>query len=380
MTILVPFRGIIEIAGQHDAGKTLAALQTVFPYDKTVFIDDDLKGSGTVKQMMDNKIKFEKYIDLGERRAKLGNTPTSDQLLKEIVYPLIEEVTKEKHEVIIFDTWRIVYQSARDYVSRHQNEFADVVTWRGNNPIIQGLISKVARMIERKQMDLLRSSCDLLILTHHLKDKYENSVVVGEQPESSKTFDEVCNLRLWLKRNPNSKVPIVLFLKRPNLPKVENGQLKFVNIVPMKITPDKSDESIWSCIAKYEKNPIESREPKENETPTPEEFAMLSGTLTNDQKAYVLEVLKHQKEDEEEISQIVTGTVVNHEKEDAEFAGELENAFPSNSPKTAAEFLSRSMSEFGMSAEHIKEKTGIGLDKIMKASSEELSKLWEKLR
>jgi hypothetical protein len=306
MTILVPYRGVIEIVADHDVGKTIAALQTIYPYKKTVFVDDDVKGDGTVRQMQANDVSFEKYINIGDMRTKLGEVLSPTKLLKEIVYPVIEEISKTKHEVIVWDTWRIVYQSARSHVERNQKDYADIVKWQGNSTMIQGLISKVARMIEQAQLNKLRNACDLLIITHHMKDQYVNNVVVGRIPESSTTFSEVSNMRIWLRRNTVSKVPIMLFLKRPNQPKLVKGQMRFVNIVPMKIIPTAEDNSIWDAIKRYEDKPIESREPTLDERPNAEEMALISGTLSDEQKSYMMEMLKYQKIEEEVINEAVS--------------------------------------------------------------------------
>lgn len=369
--LLVPFRGVVEIVAGHDVGKTIAALQTVYPYDKTVFVDDDEKGSGIVEQMKEENAKFEKYIDLAKRRMELGNTPTADELLDKVVYPTIGEITEDHHDVIIWDTFRIVYQAARGHVAQNQNLYKNVVNFRGTSSIIQGLISKVARMIEGKQLSELRSKCDLLVITHHLKANYSNNVVVGKIPESSRTISEICNMRIWLRRNPKSKVPIMLFLKRPTAPKIVNGKMSFVNIVPMKITPTADDESIWDAIARYGEEPIESREARPDETPSEEEFAMLKGTLTDDQKQYVAEILKYQKE-EEEVAMGIAESISKSKKD------EVDIVFPPL-PETGAAFIARCMKEFNMNGEAIKKELGLGINDIMEADTAKIKELWEKL-
>ena len=338
MTILVPYRGVVELVADHDVGKTIAALQTAYPYKKTIFVDDDVKGDGTVRQMSQSEITFEKYINVGDMRTKLGEVASPTKLLKDIVYPVIDEISKGKHEVIIWDTWRIVYQSARNHVERNQKDYADVVKWQGNSTMIQGLISKVARMIEQAQLNKLRNSCELLIITHHMKDNYQNNVVVGRIPESSATFSEVSNMRIWLRRNTQSKVPVMLFLKRPNQPKVVKGQMRFVNIVPMKIIPTAKDNSIWDAMARYEADPIESREPREDERPNAEEMALISGTLSDEQKSYMMEMLKYQKEEAEIISSVISEQQENN-----------------NYPDTGIKMLAMAKSQFGYDFPKIKD-------------------------
>ena len=357
MTILVPYRGIIEIVSPHDVGKTLASLGVVYPYKKTVFVDDDVKGSATVKQLQDLGEEFALYVNMGKMRSELGETPNPVHLLKNIVYPTVDEIVKsakgKKHEVIIWDTWRSVYQSARGYVERNQNEFKDVVTFRGSSIIIQGLISKVARMIEQTQINKLREVCELLIITHHLKDNYVNNVNVGQIPESSATFSEVSNMRIWLRRNPQSKVPIILFLKRPSVPVKKSGKIVFSNIVPMKIIPTSKDESIWDAIARYEKSPIESRMPTAEETPNAEEMAMINGTLTDEQKSYMLEMLKYQQIENEAL-------------------GNIAQSSNGNYPKSKIELINMAQSQMGYDVDKVKEITGNDFTDLVRA--------WDKLK
>jgi hypothetical protein len=307
--------------------------------------------------MQESDIQFERYIDLAEARRKLGDAPTADELLAEVVLPAIKEITsvKQKHDVIIWDTWRIVYQSARGHVERNKARYKDVVDWtRGTSIMIQGLVSKVARMIEVKQLNELKASSELLIITHHIKDHYLQNVVVGKIPESSNTFSEVCNMRLWLRRNPRSKVPIILFLKRPNMPKIKNGVMQFVNVVPLKITPTDKDNSIWDAIARYEANPIESRKPTEDETPTAEEFAAISGTLTTEQRQYAMEMMKYQKEVEESLMAVSPGDTITVPP----------NAELSNVPANGGQAIARAISELKLTSTEIEEALGVPISEI----------------
>lgn len=360
-TIQIPFRGIIEIVADHDVGKTIAALQAVYPYSKTIFVDDDVKGDGTVRQMSSIDQTFEKYINIGDMRASLGEAPSPRDLLRKIVYPTIEEISSTKHDVIIWDTWRIVYQSARLYVEQNQAEFKNVVTWRGTSTMIQGLISKVARMIEQNQLNKLRNACDLLIITHHMKDNYQQNVIVGRIPESSATFSEVSNMRIWLRRNTRSKVPTMLFLKRPNIPAIAKGKMVFMNVVPMKIVPTPKDQSIWDAIQRYVENPIESREASAEETPTAEELAMITGTLSPEQKSFMLEMLRYSKQEEELVME--AASVADDVKTVAPASQEQPGSTPAkqatnDAPITAIQLLGRAKAEYGYEMPQVLEILG----------------------
>lgn len=244
--------------------------------------------------------------------------------------------------------------------------------------MIQGLISKVARMIEHKQLIELKEICDLLIITHHIKDNYVQNVIVGKIPESSNTFSEVCNMRVWLRRNPQSKVPIMLFLKRPNVPKVIKGKLKFVNIVPLKITPKDSHESIWDAIAEYEANPFESRNPTAEETPTAEELAAISGTLTEEQQQYVKSMIEYQKMLE---SELTTETAQNSPPVIVRASQEGPGSTPAHKddsyPTNGVQLLARAKAEFGFDLAQIESILEMKFSEINTMYSKSL---WETLK
>lgn len=367
-TIIQPWlRGVIEITGDHDTGKTLAMLQTVKNFSSTVFVDDDIKGEGTVRQLYDQGVEFADYIDLSKERKKLRGTPTADELLQQVVFPLMERITEKHHDVIIFDTWRIVYQAARGHVERNQSKYSNVVTWRGTNQIIQGLISKVARMIERDFINKLKESCDLLILSHHLKDNYVQSVNIGLIPESSATFDEICNMRIWLRRNPKSKVPVMLFLKRPNVPRLVQGKgLRASNMVPLKITPTDKHESIWDAIQEYHDKPIESRAPRPDETPTPQELEVISGTLTAETKAYIQQSMIFNAQMEKELSGVSSSEsvplIVSPPPQDG--TGTAQTSIPDGYPVNGVMMLSRAIAELGYTRETIEKALGMSFNEI----------------
>jgi hypothetical protein len=371
MPIQVSSRGIVEFVGEHDTGKTLAMLQAVYPWKKTVFVDDDVKGDATVKQIEELEGKkreeiFGEYIDVRLWRTKLGKTPSPTQLMEKVVEPIIDQITRKKWEVIIWDTWRIVYQSIRGHVDTHQSDYRGVVTFRGSSTIIQGLVSRVARMVEQNYLSRLRDSCELLLVSHHIKDWYDNNVVVGVKPESSATFSEVSTMRIWLRRNSQSKVPIMLFLKRPNLPrKTSKGRPRFINIVPPKVTPLPTDESIWDAIERYEKDPVESRALRPDEQPTTEEMTLISGMLSDDQKLYMMEVLRHLEKEKETTSKLM-----------ATVSGRANGI----TPQTGIQILTMAMSEYDMDSMMVSEILEMELEDVQTLEGTSAEIAWKTLQ
>jgi len=372
MALTVPFRGVIEIVGEHDTGKTLAALGVVSNYKRTVFVDDDMKGDATIQQLIDAGFEFSQYHNLSELRSLLGDTPSPTDLVEKVVKPTIEKIVKtgekKRFEVIVWDTWGIVYQSVRQHVERNQSDYSHMVKFQGNSIIIQGLISRVAREIERSAIQDLKSVCDLLIVTHHIKAKYSQNIEVGVTPESSRTWEKVCNMRLWLRRNPRSKIPIILFPKRPNLPKKSGNKIKFTNVVPLKITPTDKHESIWEAIQEYVDNPIESREPNESETPTADEYSALSGSLNDEQKAYVIEAMAYQKRMANELDPIAKSMTSLDEEADE-----------STAPVNGVQLITMAKNRLDINSKKLAKQLGLSVKEITELKPVGVKKIWEKL-
>jgi len=388
MTISIPYRGVIEIVGEHDVGKTLAALQAVDmnnknPYKNTVFVDDDEKGEGTVKQLAATGITFKKYINIGEYKMKAsptGEVFSPDEMLDKVIYPIIDEILElskdEKLDLVVFDTWRLIYQSCRGHVEYNQNKYRDRVIFRGTSAMIQGAISKLAREKEKIIIDKLKASCEILVITHHLKDRYQNNVKVEGSyvPESSRTMSEACNMRIWLRKNPISKVPIMLFLKRPNIPKLVDSKVKFIDIVPMKVVPQPGEESIWEAMKRYEENPIEFRKPTKDEVPNEEEEALIRGTLTTGQLSYVKEMARYASENQDAAEQLVESLVP--QKVNDGIDGDVDSDFPEGLPKNFGQFYKMAMDRYGMNAADVQSLTDYGMNSVMQLNEKELGELW----
>ena len=69
-----------------------------------------------------------------------------------------------------------------------------------------------------------------------------------EIADISKTFDIVCNLRLWLRNNRDSGVPIALVLKRISKLEVTDDGILPVNVLPRRIKPLPDERTIWQSI------------------------------------------------------------------------------------------------------------------------------------
>lgn len=267
--------GTVEITGEHDSGKSLLAFQAMRDPSKFAFLDADTKGRELVDSIQ-AQTKLGYYYDVVSRR---GSTPLPKQ------YPLILNAINaipNDMEVIVFDNWKVVYDTARAHITANRSDYGDNNFWKGDSEIIQGLTSKVARREEERLINLLRGKARLVLITSHLTDQYLNKKKTGVQvSDTSATFDQICYLRLRLRHNPtNSPVPVALVMKRFSKPVFEGGVFDYVNVLPPKLTPRSGEKSIWHVIGRYWNDPVGDRELTQDETPTLEEVAMMRGELT----------------------------------------------------------------------------------------------------
>jgi hypothetical protein len=155
----------------------------------------------------------------------------------------------------------------------------------------------------------------------------------------------------------------MLFLKRPNAPKIVKGKPRFVNIVPPKITPTAKDQSIWDAIARYELDPVESRELRPDERPTKDEMSMISGTLSEDQKLFMMDVIKYQEKEKQTISKIANAS-----------------SMDTDEPDSGIQLLTMSMSEHGLDGEQVSSIIDVPYEDIISMSLEEVLNGWEKVQ
>jgi hypothetical protein len=155
--------------------------------------------------------------------------------------------------------------------------------------------------VEAQVISRLAQKCKALFLITHIKEKIIGGAKSGlYEPDCGKSFDKVCNMRLWLRHNEYSGVPIALVLKRISKVEITDDGLQVINVLPRRITPLKSETSIWQSVNRYWDNPIGNRRPVENENPTPFELSILDGVLTEDMKEVWRAELRAKNQQEKE--------------------------------------------------------------------------------
>ena len=108
--------GLIEITGEHDSGKTLAALfvnyEHGFNLKDIAFFHDDVKEPGFPPEA------FGFYVDLINECRGMKLFERKGHILK-----IIENIKPGQYKAIIFDTWFNFGESLQNYVHSKPNEF-----------------------------------------------------------------------------------------------------------------------------------------------------------------------------------------------------------------------------------------------------------------
>lgn len=271
-------RGIIHVTGGHDTGKTSFALECGASPDRICFVDDDVKGQGTVKQLAQAGIEFGSYHNF--TLATKGKTELD---IHKLGLGIIGNLKPSQYDAIIWDTWTRFAKTCHSAVQANPAKFRKY--WSAMGRIKGAEQWQEAANYEAAIIAAMNDQIPLIILVTHLKDDYKNNVKTGRTvPAASRTLARVPNLRLWLCHNPNSPVPIALLLKRLDAKKMTDKGLRTVCITPRRIVPRPDDTSLWDAITRYLETPVGNRELTEEEQPNAAELSILDGTLTEDQK------------------------------------------------------------------------------------------------
>lgn len=270
--------GIIHVTGEPDSGKTTFALECGAHPKDIWFLDDDVKGRAVVQQLLDSGVQFGRYDDLAAlRRGK------RELEFHEACLGLIDSVPPGRYEAVIWDTWSAFAKTCHDWVVAHPDRFRQ--NWAALGSVKGAQQWQEARRYEAELLHRLAEKVKLVIVVTHLKDHVLNNIRTGKKiPDSSVALERVAVMRLWLRRNPASPVPIALVLKRIDRKMVTPEGIRTVAVLPPKITPRPGERSLWDSIRRYWNEPVGDRPLQPDEIPDEWELSIIRGTLTPDQQ------------------------------------------------------------------------------------------------
>ncbi len=263
-----PVKGIVAVIGDYGTGKTTFALENGYHPKDIIFINDNVK-------VPPHKDKFKTYIDLMTDTGKKIKPLDLHSHCLELIHGL------GKAKIIIWDTWTRCASTFISYVKAHQNEFRESNQYSQMGKIKSGEMYKDSYVYEGRILNELQNKCDLLIITFHLKDAYEDNVkIVGRRiPGNDKGVTEYSDLRLWLMNNPDGAIPTGIVLKN-----IVKSEITSTGIKPIQVLPKRLGVANWPTIFQYWKKPIGNRKLTEDEKPSKLEMSLIEGTLTDEEK------------------------------------------------------------------------------------------------
>jgi hypothetical protein len=268
-------KGIVAVISNYGVGKTTFALECRYHPRDIIFINDD------VKEPFDNEDDGLKEQDFGLYVNLVSQSSDKTKLLEfhQHCNNLIETLPESK--VIIWDTWTQYQATFPAYVKANLNQFRNPKEWSAMGKIKSGEIYNDAYRYEGLWLTKLKSKCELLILTFHLKQHYMNGVAVPNKfkPGHDRAIEKYADMRIWLTPNLESQVPTGLVLKNISRRQVTEQGIQTSQVLPLKIS-----HCNWNKLLYYWNTPLGDRELEEYERPNSFELSLIEGTLTPEDK------------------------------------------------------------------------------------------------
>lgn len=262
-----PIKGIVSVVSDYGIGKTVFAFTTGHLPEDICFINDDVKTPPD--------LEYGRYVDLMAKTR--GLKPLE-------LYNYCHELIKElKHyKVIIWDTWTRFEKSFITVVKDDPGKFRDKDQYSKMGRIRNAEMYQDSYTLEGHILSELKSKCDLLIVTFHLKQRYQDDIAVPGKydPGHNKAIAKYSDLRLWLTPNPERQEPIGLVLKNIIQHKVTDNGIEPVQVLPLRLPI-----CTWKNIIAYWNEPIGNiKQPSSDEKPSEFELSMIEGYLTPEQQ------------------------------------------------------------------------------------------------
>lgn len=281
-----PVSGLIFVTGEPGTGKTTFPLTVpgVHPSQIVFFDDDGGKSSPLAKKYASRKTPFGFYANMQAlSREKNTKKPLDFYNLFRAQLDLAKKQVLNP-KVFIFDYWSNRLEAALEaYAKTKLKEMTDLTD--GQIKSSSMLAWPAIYHVHNALIDELTEYAPMVFALNHIKETQIGMVKTGQvEARGQRPMKERPVFSVWCRNNSDPKdggAPVGLVIKRImdmqwDEEKDENVP---VNILPLRVKP-----LTWKKIVDYQINPIGTRTPTPEETPSDFELSILSKQLTKDQQ------------------------------------------------------------------------------------------------
>lgn len=353
-----PITGMINVVGETDSGKTWFSMGSGAAPERTVFLDDDVKGNSIVREVLAAGRSFGIYRNLMLETKGMREIEFHNHVMK-----ILQDIEPGQFDAIIFDTWTRFENTFHPVVAKDPMKYRQFYSSMGQ---IKGAEQWQASFdLESATIAALQETFPLVFLVSHLKKDANKKEIA----ESKKPLIQKARMRVWLRHSSNTPKPTAIMLKR--LSKVRftsNGGL-----LPINVTQQKVLEFDWAKLLYYWENPVDETPPTPEEQLTEFEMSILTSVLTQDQKdALRLAVLEAEKERDEQIRADREMRRVMGKKERVEKTPEI--------PEDPFQLIAKAMEIYKLELDDIAVILGIDPDNIMDMEVGDVQDAWETIK
>lgn len=252
---------VTVVTGEFQSGKTVFALTTGYPLERTLIYDNEL--SAETYHTSDNPFV---RVDLPGEMARLYPKGYTAAQFYETWLKHMRAIAPGQYDVIIVDTIETIEDGLGDWVEANPGVFGHTAAQYQK---MSGIFWNDVKAEWKKVIQEMKARCRMVILIVHMRDEYKNNVRTGKRQRRGKeTLSELATLEVELVRKPGQEVPSARVHKH----RFFAGSL----IQPSSVKPTLPSwmpECTWAMIRGYMANPVEKDilPPEEDKT---EELAM----------------------------------------------------------------------------------------------------------
>ena len=236
---------VTVVTGEFQSGKTVFALTTGYPLERTLIYDNEL--SAETYCTPDNPFV---RVDLPGEMARLFPKGYTAVQFYDAWLRHMRAIQPGQYDVIIVDTIETIEDGLADWVESNPAAF-------GHTPAqyqkMSGIFWNDLKTEWKKVIQEMKARCRMVILIVHMRDEYKNNVRTGKRQRRGKeTLSELATLEVELVRKPGQEVPSARVHKH----RFFAGSLAAPTSVKPTL-PSWMPECTWAVIRCYMANPVE---------------------------------------------------------------------------------------------------------------------------